>query len=205
MLRPVLAARLRSRPVAFERWRRRAITAVDADIAGWPLDEYAKVVPGPSSSPGDAEGAFERVRERILELRLFPPQSIVLHADTPDGRAALGVTIVQHLFLGPLALESGVRIVGCEDGAGAGPRRVSVTWATLKGHPERGVETFSASLGSDGAIQLGIHARSRPGTLLVRLGSPLARRLQVRLSHRSLALLEAAVDPQVVAEARGGG
>ncbi|MBA2275828.1 MAG: hypothetical protein H0W00_03895, partial [Chloroflexi bacterium] len=66
MLSLVLAARLRSRPVAFERWRRRAITAVDADIAGWPLDEYAKVVPGPSSSPGDAEGAFERVRERIL-------------------------------------------------------------------------------------------------------------------------------------------
>jgi len=175
-------------------------------VVEWPLDEYATVVPVSPGGTYDPEAAFERVRDRILELRLFPPHSIVLHADTPDGRAAVGVTVVQHFFFGPLALESGVRIVACEDGAGAGPRRVSVTWATLKGHPERGVEAFSAALGSDGAIHLGIHARSRPGMLLVRLGSPLVRRLQVRLSHRSLALLEAAaMDPQGVAEARGGG
>ncbi|CAN5692994.1 hypothetical protein BH24CHL8_BH24CHL8_09260 [soil metagenome] len=192
--------------MAFERWQRRPITAADTEIAEWPLDEYATLVPRPSVGSWDSAAAFERVRDRILDLRLFPPQSIVLHADTTDGRAALGATVVQHLFLGPLGLESGVRITQLEDGWDAGSRHVSLTWATLEGHPERGVETFSASLGADGAVRLGIRARSQPGLLMVRLVSPFARRLQVRLAHRSLALLSAtAAHPRGVARARGGG
>ncbi len=186
-----LAARLRSRPVDFETWRRRPITATDDDVVEWPLDEYASVVPAASGGVWDPEAAFERVRDRILSLRLFPPRSIVLHADTPDGRAALGATVVQHLFLGRSALESGVRIVALEDASHPGTRRVSLTWATLKGHPERGIETFSASLETDGVISVTIAAHSRPGSLLVRLGSPFTRRLQLRLSRRSLALLAA--------------
>lgn len=192
MPRPLLAARLRSRPVAYEKWQDRPITALRDQIAEWPLDEYASVVPAPSSAPWDPDAAFERVRHRILGLRLFPPQSIVLHADTPDGRAALDATIVQHFFFGPIALESAVRVVGLDDASDTGSRRVSVTWATLRGHPERGIETFSASLRPDGVINVAIHARSRPGGIVVRLGSPLARRLQIRISRESLKLLAAA-------------
>lgn len=189
MLRPELARRLRSRPVAFEKWRDRSVTALEGEIAEWPIDEYATVVPGSSSDPRDPEAAFERVRDRILRLRLFPPESISLYADTPGGRAALGAIVVQHFFVGPLALESGVRVVGLEDVSDGTARRVSLTWATLEGHPERGIETFSATLDRQGVIQLAIRARSRPGPLLVRLGGPFVRRLQVRLSHRSLASL----------------
>jgi len=199
MLRPQLAGRLRSHPVAFEKWRGRPIAALEGEIAEWPIDEYATVVPGPFSDPRDAEAAFERVRDRILRLRLFPPQSISLYADTPDARAALGATVVQHFFLGPLAVESGVRIVGLEDRADDASRHVSLTWATLKGHPERGIETFSARMDAGGMIHVAIHARSRPGALVVRLASPIARRLQVRFSHQSLALLaKAAGDSQGV-------
>ena len=206
MLRPQLAGRLRSHPVAFEKWRGRPITALEGEIAEWPIDEYATVVPGPFSDPRDAEAAFERVRDRILRLRLFPPQSISLYADTPDARAALGATVVQHFFLGPLAVESGVRIVGLADRADDASRHVSLTWATLKGHPERGIETFSARMDAGGMIHVAIHARSRPGALVVRLASPIARRLQVRLSHQSLALLaKAAGDSQGVVVARGSG
>jgi len=206
MLRPQLAGRLRSHPVAFEKWRGRPITALEGEIAEWPIDEYATVVPGPFSDPRDAEAAFERVRDRILRLRLFPPQSISLYADTPDATAALGATVVQHFFLGPLAVESGVRIVGLEDRADDASRHVSLTWATLKGHPERGIETFSARMDAGGMIHVAIHARSRPGALVVRLASPIARRLQVRLSHQSLALLaKAAGDSQGVVVARGSG
>ncbi len=178
--------------MAFEKWQHRPITALEDQVAEWPLDEYAKVVPGPSSGPGDADAGFERVRDRILGLRLFPSQSILLNADTADGRAALGATVVQHFFFGPIAVESAVRIVGLEDASDAGSRRVSVKWATLKGHPECGIETFSASLDLDGVIKLAIHARSRPGTIIVRLGALVARRLQIRLSRQSLALLAAA-------------
>ncbi|MEJ7752202.1 MAG: DUF1990 family protein [Candidatus Limnocylindrales bacterium] len=206
MLRPQLAGRLRSHPVAFEKWRGRPITALEGEIAEWPIDEYATVVPGPFSDPRDAEAAYERVRDRILRLRLFPPQSISLYAATPDARAALGATVVQHFFLGPLAVESGVRIVGLEDRADDASRHVSLTWATLKGHPERGIETFSARMDAGGMIHVAIHARSRPGALVVRLASPIARRLQVRLSHQSLALLaKAAGDSQGVVVARGSG
>jgi uncharacterized protein (UPF0548 family) len=206
MLRPQLAGRFRSHPVAFEKWRGRPITALEGEIAEWPIDEYATVVPGPFSDPRDAEAAFERVRDRILRLRLFPPQSISLYADTPDARAALGATVVQHFFLGPLAVESGVRIVGLEDRADDASRHLSLTWATLKGHPERGIETFSARMDAGGMIHVAIHARSRPGALVVRLASPIARRLQVRLSHQSLALLaKAAGDSQGVVVARGSG
>lgn len=192
VLKPLLAARLQSRPVAFEKWRRRPITALEHDVSEWPLDEYAAVVPGPFPDRWDADAAFDRVRDQILGLRLFPPQGIVLHADTPDGRAALGATIVQHLFLGRLALESGVRVVGLEDVSDHTSRHVFLNWATLAGHPERGIESFSATLDHGGVIELAIRARSRPGPFLVRLGSPFARRLQIRLSRQSLALLAAA-------------
>lgn len=195
MLIPQLAGRLRSRPVAFEKWRDRALTGLEGEMVEWPIDEYATVVPSPFTDTRDAEAAFERVRDRILGLRLFPPQSISLFADTPDGRAALGAIVVQHFSLGPVAVESGVRITGVEDRADGASRHVSLTWATLEGHPERGSETFSAALGSDGVVRLAIRARSRPGPLLVRLGAPFARRLQKRLSRRSLELLaEAAAD-----------
>lgn len=192
MPRPLLAARLRSRPVAFKKWRERPITAFQHQLGEWPLDEYAATVRAPSSGAWDPDAAFERVRDRILGLRLFPPQSIVLHADTPDGRAALEATIVQHFFFGPIALESAVRVVRLEDASEARTRRVSLTWATLRGHPERGIETFSASLAPEGEITITILARSRPGSIFVRLGSPLARRLQVRITGSSLRSLAAA-------------
>ncbi len=187
---PTLARRLRSRPIPFERWTDRAVTATDEDLAGWPVDTYRARIPSDELRDG-ADAAFGRVGEAILALRLFPENAITLAADSTHGRAAVGATVLQRVTFGPFALESAVRLTALETSDDTDRETVSLTWATLDGHPERGIETFSATRGPDGSIILTIRARSRPGTRLVRLGTPFARWLQRRYSRAALAHLAA--------------
>ncbi|MEO7118518.1 MAG: DUF1990 family protein, partial [Candidatus Limnocylindrales bacterium] len=71
-----------------------------------------------------------------------------------------------------------------------GPR-VSVTWTTVKGHPERGLEEFSAERLDGGAIRIDIRSKSRPAQLLVWLGYPVTRWIQRRYSNAAVGHLAA--------------
>ena len=126
-------------------------------------------------------------------MRIFPPAWVTLHADNPDGRATDGATVVERVYLGPIGFEAAVRLVDLVDEPDGSRPRFALTWSTVEGHPERGVETFAIEAADDGAIELTITARSRPAMALVWLGYPVARWLQRRYSTAALARLAAAV------------
>jgi uncharacterized protein (UPF0548 family) len=58
-------------------------------------------------------------------------------------------------------------------------------YGTLRGHPEEGEESFVVRRGLDGN-RFEICALSRPATFASRLGAPLARRIQQRVTSRYL-------------------
>ena len=59
-------------------------------------------------------------------------------------------------------------------------------YGTLKGHPEEGEESFVVRRSPAGAL-FEVTALSRPATLSSRVGAPIARRIQRRVTSRYLA------------------
>jgi uncharacterized protein (UPF0548 family) len=65
-------------------------------------------------------------------------------------------------------------------------RRFGFAYGTLPGHPERGEEAFHVRLAEDGVVTFEIVAFSRPASLLARLGHPVNRLIQGRVTRRYL-------------------
>jgi uncharacterized protein (UPF0548 family) len=85
------------------------------------------------------------------------------------------------------------RIVEVVDDDGA-MRRFGFTYATLPGHVECGQERFMIEWDKrDGTVWYDVLALSRPGHWLVRLGYPIARRIQRRFARESAAAMVRAV------------
>ncbi|HXD32399.1 MAG TPA: DUF1990 domain-containing protein [Pyrinomonadaceae bacterium] len=65
-------------------------------------------------------------------------------------------------------------------------KKFGFAYGTLSSHVEKGEERFTIELHEDGSVWYDILAFSRPNLLLVRMGYPLARRLQRRFARESL-------------------
>lgn len=96
--------------------------------------------------------------------------------------AAVGVVADQRLGVGRLAIAAPVRVVYVVDE----PRRRGYAYGTLPGHAERGEEAFVVELDATDRVLLTVTAFSAPGSLLTRLGGPVARLGQVRMASRYL-------------------
>ncbi|GAA2167730.1 DUF1990 family protein [Humibacillus xanthopallidus] len=70
------------------------------------------------------------------------------------------------------------------------PRRRGFAYATLQGHPESGEERFVLDHDIDGDIRFTVTAVSRPASQLARLGGPISRAVQGRMTQRYLAALD---------------
>lgn len=73
-------------------------------------------------------------------------------------------------------------------------KRFGFAYGTLPDHVERGEERFTVEQHPDGSVFYDIFAFSRPHQMLVRLGLPIARRLQRRFVRDSLASMQRAVN-----------
>ncbi len=71
------------------------------------------------------------------------------------------------------------------------PRRRGFAYGTLPGHPESGEEAFIVEQHDDDSVTFTITAFSRPATWLARLGGPLGRAVQDRVTARYLRALPA--------------
>jgi uncharacterized protein (UPF0548 family) len=69
-------------------------------------------------------------------------------------------------------------------------RRFGFAYGTLPNHVERGEERFTVELCEDNSVWYDIYAFSHPQHPLVKLGLPVARRLQRRFVRDSLALMK---------------
>jgi len=78
------------------------------------------------------------------------------------------------------------RVAGDAEGEPGAVRMVGFRYVTLQGHPECGVASFEARVGSTGDVTIVLGARSRPGTWLTRLGRPFARRIQRAVTRAAL-------------------
>ena len=139
--------------------------------------------------PGlDPEAVFAHLVERLLRYEIFPQSVMQSLVCSDDGQLHEGTTIVQRVAIGPLRIEAAVRVLSVWRTDDSGIEVAGFTYATLPGHPERGTSSFWVSRHKEtGRISFAVEARSQPGSLLYRLGRPVARRFQ---RHATLAALE---------------
>ena len=110
-----------------------------------------------------------------------------LRVQSSDAVLVVGTVVLLHLGLGRAAVRIPCRVVEVVDEPGL----KSFTYATLPGHPERGLEKFALSSTDDGRVRFTVSAVSQPATRLARMGGPLTRAAQDLMTRRYLAALQA--------------
>ena len=147
------------------------------------VDHYVRTI---ATSSESADDRFHRLESRLLRYDIFPPNLMRATVCSADGRVHEGTTIVQRVAIGPFTLESAVRVQAVWHLDDADNVETGFSYVTLAGHPERGVSSFRVARDGAGQIVFAIDARSQPGSLLTRVGSPFARRFQRRATEAAL-------------------
>jgi uncharacterized protein (UPF0548 family) len=140
---------------------------------------------------GKGEETYERAVAALLRWQQFDLGWVKIVPDTTPLEVGATVAIKAKTF-GFWSL-SACRIVYLinEDGP---IRKFGFAYGTLTNHVERGEERFTIEWhAKDGTAWYDILAFSRPNQFLVRLGYPLARRLQKRFAKESLGTMIATV------------
>jgi uncharacterized protein (UPF0548 family) len=137
---------------------------------------------------GEDETTFERAVEALKNWRQFDLGWVTI---VPRGVAVeVGATVaVRARAFGTWSLNA-CRVVYVIDE----PRRFGFAYGTLPDHVERGEERFLVEWLPDDSVWYDILAFSRPQHPLVKLSSPLARRLQKRFARESLIRMKSATD-----------
>jgi uncharacterized protein (UPF0548 family) len=190
-VRLTTARRLRETPVDCARWAAEEPSGSLEDLETSTLARYSAFIRGTGyESPPQT---FDRAADLLRSYRLFPPEVIESTVCTPDARIAPGAVVVQRSFVGPLAVESAVRVDAVEDELTFAGRRAAFSVVTLRGHPLRGAETVALLMHETGRIELHFTSASRPAGLLARLGGPFTRWMQVRANRAALAYFRSLV------------
>ena len=202
-MRVTTRGRVARAPVDCDAWEQEPTTGTVDVLASERADVYSVVVRD-AGSRQSAEAAFETAVALLLAYRVFPPDRMEPTVCTDDGRVALGATIVQRISVGPVGLESAVRVVELIDEREPDGERVGFAYVTLRGHPERGAERMEV-VRDRGRVELRTRASSRPGGRLVGMGRFVTRRLQVRWTRDALEHFRSLVcgDPNEAASSRG--
>ena len=117
--------------------------------------------------------ALNTAHERLWTYGIFAPGRMESRVCTPEGRITLGATIIQRIFVGPIAIETAVRVISCTANG--------FEYITLPGHPEFGIARFTLN-----DSQFAIESWSRPGSWLTMLGGPITRWMQRTSTQRAL-------------------
>lgn len=135
---------------------------------------------------GTGRAAFEAAAETLLTWGMH--EGAGLRARVSDRRVRVGTVAELRLGPGPLALRIPVRVVEVV----ADEHRRGFVYGTLPGHPERGEESFTVELTTEGAVLFHLVAFSRGARWFTVLGGPLARTGQRVVGRRYLAAVRAA-------------
>lgn len=133
-----------------------------------------------SAFVGVGLASFDAVSRLVMGWEMHRQAGLAVSAShTPLVESTVAVL---RLGVRVLALRAPVRVVRVVDE----PRRQGFVYGTLPGHPEQGEESFVVTHHSDDQVILKIRAFSRPSSRLARLGGPLTRVVQGRITHRYL-------------------
>jgi uncharacterized protein (UPF0548 family) len=141
---------------------------------------------------GSGPAAFARAVDALRAWRMAALGWAVIQP--PAAAVAPGVVVamaVRHYGFWSL---NACRIVYVLDEEAGGRRRVGFAYGTLPDHGAVGEERFAVEWDrADDGVWYDLYALSRPGHPLMRLGLPLARRLQRRFARDSMRAMVAAV------------
>jgi uncharacterized protein (UPF0548 family) len=137
---------------------------------------------------GHGQAAFDALADGILRWGI--QRRAGLEVRSASERAAVGVDVTCVARVGPLRVAAPCRVVGVVDEPG---RRAGFAYGTLPGHPECGEEAFLAEAGGDGDVWFVVRAFSRAGVWWSKVGAPVARVVQRRVTDRYLRAGEALV------------
>jgi uncharacterized protein (UPF0548 family) len=172
-VRFLTATNAREADFSCDAWSKLAVNATREEVAlgGYVHDIYEAPI----------AGAFERAVDALLAYQIFAPRRMYAQVCTVDRRVAVGATIVQRVVLGPIAIETAVRVIEVV----RDPDRAFFAYATLQGHPERGVASF-AVIRTAGETKFEAQAWSRAGSWLTTVGRPVSRALQRALTREAV-------------------
>ncbi|MGC0415857.1 DUF1990 family protein [Embleya sp. AB8] len=128
---------------------------------------------------------FRRVADGVLAWQVSRGAGLEVRTDAE--RVVEGAEVISVTRLGPVRIGAPCRVVGVLDG----PARAGFAYGTLGGHPASGEEAFLVERDADGVVWFTVRAFSRPGTWWSRLGAPVARVVQGRVTTRYLAAARA--------------
>jgi uncharacterized protein (UPF0548 family) len=133
-----------------------------------------------SVSIGRGDNVFRRGQDAIRQWQAHRGAGAIIWPATPP--LVAGTEVVAALRFGPIFVLAPCKIVYVTDD----PDRFGFGYGTLPGHPERGEEAFHVERSTDGEVTFGVVAFSRPADLLGRIGSPVARAVQNRVTNAYL-------------------
>jgi len=125
---------------------------------------------------------FERAKDGLSRWKAHAGAGVRVFPGDP---VVPGDTVLVLIGFGPLSVIAPCRIVYVVDE----PDRFGLGYGTLRGHPESSEESFVVERHSNGSVVFRITAFSRPAQTVARLGAPLSRRLQLRVTRRYLEAL----------------
>lgn len=141
---------------------------------------------------GTGEQTYQRAVAALRSWKQFDLGWVSL---VPSGKPLeVGTTVaVRAKTFGFWSL-NGAKIVYTINDDQNGNARFGFAYGTLPDHVERGEERFMVERQTDGSVWYDIFAFSRPKHPLVRLGFPVARRLQKRFVRDSMAVMRLAAE-----------
>jgi uncharacterized protein (UPF0548 family) len=160
-------------PFSCDEWSRLATNSSREEVArGFVHDVYESTF----------DGDFARAVDALFAYRIFAPSRMYAQVCTPDRRVAVEATIVQRVIWGPISIETAVRVIEVDHS----PDRASFAYATLSGHPERGIASFAVTR-TDRGGKFEAQAWSRAGHWLTIIGRPVSRALQRAMTREAVA------------------
>lgn len=128
---------------------------------------------------GTGRALFEECAETVLTWGVQRGSGLVV---VPGDRVVEGADHRVGLPLGPWRLWAPCRVVYVVDE----PDRRGFAYGTVEGHPERGEESFVVSIDGEGTVVFEVTAFSRPARWFSRLGGPVTKLVQRRMTWRYL-------------------
>ena len=128
---------------------------------------------------GSGRELFDRCAETVMTWGVQRGSGLLV---VPGSRVTVGAENRIGLRLGPLRTWAPCRVVYVVEE----PERRGFAYGTLTGHPECGEESFVVSIDEDGSVQFDVTAFSRPARWFARLGGPVTRLIQRRVTWRYL-------------------
>lgn len=134
---------------------------------------------------------FRWAVEEVMAYRIFPPGRMQARVDAPQARVIKGATVLQGVFVGPFRLRMADRVLDVFAGENGQERLAGFTYGTLKGHAERGIETFRVvwEKATD-KVRFTMEAWSMPGHWLVWLFYPWARWVQKKAGREAMEFMK---------------